>query len=83
MQALIRGHLVRRQAAATLRAMRAIVKFQALARGRSVRRSSVALDVATKFRQQKVWQLYMSVESPVVHSMNLLSFFFGLIFKIM
>ncbi|KAL6520362.1 hypothetical protein OROMI_032542 [Orobanche minor] len=34
LQALIRGHLVRRQAVATLRCMRAIVKFQALARGR-------------------------------------------------
>ncbi|KAL6552980.1 hypothetical protein OROGR_006822 [Orobanche gracilis] len=36
LQALIRGHLVRRQAVATLRCMRAIVKFQALARGRKV-----------------------------------------------
>ncbi|KAL3624164.1 hypothetical protein CASFOL_032980 [Castilleja foliolosa] len=34
LQALIRGHLVRRQAVATLRCMRVIVKFQALARGR-------------------------------------------------
>ncbi|XP_042021288.1 protein IQ-DOMAIN 31-like [Salvia splendens] len=39
LQALIRGHLVRRQAVATLRSMRAIVKFQALARGRSIRLS--------------------------------------------
>ncbi|XP_042008764.1 protein IQ-DOMAIN 31-like isoform X2 [Salvia splendens] len=36
LHALIRGHLVRRQAISTLRSMQAIVKFQALARGRSV-----------------------------------------------
>ncbi|GER29412.1 IQ domain-containing protein [Striga asiatica] len=33
LQALIRGHLVRRQAVATLHCMKAIVKFQAIARG--------------------------------------------------
>ncbi|GAA0144582.1 hypothetical protein LIER_04995 [Lithospermum erythrorhizon] len=37
LQALIRGHLVRRQAVATLRCMQAIVKIQALARGQKVR----------------------------------------------
>lgn len=37
LQALVRGHLVRRQAVATLKCMRAIVEFQALARGRKVR----------------------------------------------
>ncbi|PHT57078.1 hypothetical protein CQW23_05564 [Capsicum baccatum] len=37
LQALIRGHLVRRQAVATLRCMQAIVRIQALARGRRVR----------------------------------------------
>ncbi|KAL3629346.1 hypothetical protein CASFOL_026568 [Castilleja foliolosa] len=36
LQALIRGHLVRRQAVATLRCMRVIVKLQALARGHKV-----------------------------------------------
>ncbi|KAK4409880.1 protein IQ-DOMAIN 31 [Sesamum angolense] len=39
LQALIRGHLVRRQAVATLRCMEAVVKIQALARGRRVRLS--------------------------------------------
>lgn len=39
LQALIRGHLVRRQAVATLRCMQAVVKIQALARGRRVRLS--------------------------------------------
>lgn len=37
LQALIRGHLVRRQAVATLRCMHAIVRSQALIRGRRVR----------------------------------------------
>ncbi|KAK1440813.1 hypothetical protein QVD17_06645 [Tagetes erecta] len=37
LQALVRGHLVRRQAVVTLRCMRAIIEFQALARGRMVR----------------------------------------------
>lgn len=37
LQALVRGHLVRRQAVATLRCMRAIIELQALARGRMVR----------------------------------------------
>ncbi|KAK6153015.1 hypothetical protein DH2020_012654 [Rehmannia glutinosa] len=36
LQALIRGHLVRRQAVATFRCMQAVVKLQALARGRRV-----------------------------------------------
>ncbi|XP_076955692.1 protein IQ-DOMAIN 31-like [Bidens hawaiensis] len=40
LQALVRGHLVRRQAIATLSCMRAIVEFQALARGRRVRLSN-------------------------------------------
>lgn len=40
LQALVRGHLVRRQAVATLSCMRAIVEFQALIRGRSVRLSN-------------------------------------------
>ncbi|KAK9067234.1 hypothetical protein SSX86_014560 [Deinandra increscens subsp. villosa] len=39
LQALARGHLVRRQAVATLTCMRAIVEFQALVRGQSVRLS--------------------------------------------
>ncbi|KAG0539169.1 hypothetical protein BDA96_03G299300 [Sorghum bicolor] len=39
LQALIRGHLVRRQAVSTLRTTWLIVKFQALVRGRNVRLS--------------------------------------------
>ncbi|XP_075510678.1 protein IQ-DOMAIN 31-like isoform X1 [Primulina tabacum] len=40
LQALIRGHLVRRQAVSTLHCMQGIVKFQAVARGRRVRLSN-------------------------------------------
>lgn len=39
LQALIRGHLVRRQAVATLHCMQSVVRLQALARGRKVRLS--------------------------------------------
>ncbi|XP_023758340.1 protein IQ-DOMAIN 31 isoform X1 [Lactuca sativa] len=39
LQAVIRGHLVRRQAVATLHCMRAIVEFQAVVRGQIVRLS--------------------------------------------
>lgn len=49
LQALIRGHLVRRQAVATLRCMHAIVKLQALARGRRVRLSDAIPEVRKKF----------------------------------
>ncbi|XP_039163366.1 protein IQ-DOMAIN 31 [Eucalyptus grandis] len=45
LQALIRGHLVRRQAVATLSCMLGIVKLQALVRGRNVRQSTTGLEV--------------------------------------
>ncbi|KAF8399431.1 hypothetical protein HHK36_015296 [Tetracentron sinense] len=48
LQALVRGHLVRRQAVATLRCMQGIVKLQALVRGRSVRFSDTGLEVHKK-----------------------------------
>lgn len=48
LQALIRGHLVRRQAVATLCSMFRIVKFQALIRGRRVRHSDIGLEVQKK-----------------------------------
>ncbi|XP_027913935.1 protein IQ-DOMAIN 31-like [Vigna unguiculata] len=41
LQALIRGHLVRRQAVSALYCVKGIVKFQALARGYIVRRSDI------------------------------------------
>ncbi|EYU28718.1 hypothetical protein MIMGU_mgv1a007154mg [Erythranthe guttata] len=42
MQAIVRGHLVRRQAIATLFCVQSIVKFQAVTRGRIVRQSAIA-----------------------------------------
>lgn len=45
LQALIRGHLVRRQAVATLHCVHGIVKFQALVRGQKVRRSDVGTEI--------------------------------------
>lgn len=54
LQALVRGHLVRRQAVATLRCMQAIVKFQALVRGRRVRISDVGCEVRKKCNLEKL-----------------------------
>ncbi|KAF3437773.1 hypothetical protein FNV43_RR20529 [Rhamnella rubrinervis] len=48
LQALIRGHLVRRQALATLSSMLGVVKFQAVVRGRRVRHSDVGCEVKKK-----------------------------------
>ncbi|XP_065877074.1 protein IQ-DOMAIN 30-like [Euphorbia lathyris] len=48
LQALIRGHLVRRQAVATLSCMLGIVKLQALARGMKVRNSDIGLEISKK-----------------------------------
>ncbi|KAK2972398.1 hypothetical protein RJ640_010835 [Escallonia rubra] len=53
LQALVRGHLVRRQAVATLHSMQAIVKFQALIRGRKVRLSDAGLEVLKKCRLEE------------------------------
>jgi len=51
LQALIRGHLVRRQAVSTLRTTWLIVKFQALVRGRNVRLSGGHMQFNVKFGQ--------------------------------
>ncbi|KAH7651985.1 P-loop containing nucleoside triphosphate hydrolase protein [Dioscorea alata] len=53
LQALVRGHLVRRQAVATLYAIHAIVKVQALVRGWQTRHSCISGEVASKFFQAK------------------------------
>lgn len=53
LQALIRGHLVRRQAVATLYSYLGIIKFQALVRGQRVRSSGIGLEVSTKFPYRK------------------------------
>ncbi|KAK8508142.1 hypothetical protein V6N12_025243 [Hibiscus sabdariffa] len=55
LQALIRGHLVRRQAVATLCCTWGIVKLQALARGQKVRCSDIAVEVQEK--HLKLFQL--------------------------
>ena len=49
LQALIRGHLVSRQAASTLRYTQGIVRLQALSRGRKVRLSDAGREVQKKF----------------------------------
>ncbi|XP_009776751.1 protein IQ-DOMAIN 31-like isoform X4 [Nicotiana sylvestris] len=49
LQALVRGHLVRRQAVATLRCMRAIVSVQALARGQRARLSDPTHQVLRRY----------------------------------
>ncbi|CAK9186125.1 unnamed protein product [Ilex paraguariensis] len=49
LQALVRGHLVRRQAVATFRCMQAIVKLQAVVRGRRVRLSDIGCEVLKKY----------------------------------
>lgn len=53
LQALVRGHLVRRQAAVTLHSILGIIKLQALVRGQKVRSSGLGLEVNTKFHQGK------------------------------
>ncbi|CAO1945196.1 unnamed protein product [Urochloa humidicola] len=51
LQALIRGHLVRRQAVSTLRTTWLIVKVQALVRGRNVRLFGTDMQLNVKFSQ--------------------------------
>ncbi|XP_004508765.1 protein IQ-DOMAIN 31 isoform X2 [Cicer arietinum] len=48
LQALIRGHLVRRQAVVTLCCMYGIVKLQAVVRGQRVRKSDVGFEIHEK-----------------------------------
>ncbi|KAK4426190.1 protein IQ-DOMAIN 31 [Sesamum alatum] len=54
LQALIRGHLVRRQAVATLRCMQAVVRIQALARGRRVRLSDTMHEVRKMYNVREL-----------------------------
>ncbi|XP_054821666.1 protein IQ-DOMAIN 31-like [Prosopis cineraria] len=54
LQALIRGHLVRRQAVATLWSMYGIVKFQALVRGGKVRQSHTGYEIHEKYNILKL-----------------------------
>ncbi|KAJ1285124.1 hypothetical protein BS78_03G256200 [Paspalum vaginatum] len=54
LQALIRGHLVRRQAVSTLHTTWLIVKLQALVRGRNVRLSGADIQFNVKFGQHNI-----------------------------
>lgn len=54
LQALIRGHLVRRQATVTLCCMYGIVKLQALVRGGRVRQSNLGFEIHQKSNLFKV-----------------------------
>ncbi|XP_021904806.1 protein IQ-DOMAIN 31-like [Carica papaya] len=67
LQALIRGHLVRRQAVATLSCAMGIVKLQALVRGRQVRHSDIGMEVQRKcgLRQSMEGKLVDSVGADV------------------
>ncbi|KAB5524861.1 hypothetical protein DKX38_022610 [Salix brachista] len=51
LQALIRGHLVRRQAVATLCCVLGVVKLQALARGRMVRNSEIGNELSLVYQK--------------------------------
>ncbi|XVF85988.1 hypothetical protein PTKIN_Ptkin17bG0164700 [Pterospermum kingtungense] len=75
LQALIRGHLVRRQAVATLCCTWGIVKFQALARGQKVRSSEIGIKVHEKHLRllqgsKSLDSLRPSVSSQVKNSSN-------------
>ncbi|KAK1359560.1 hypothetical protein POM88_044034 [Heracleum sosnowskyi] len=56
LQALVCGHLVRRQAVATLQCIHAMVKFQALVRGRIIRLSNVGHEVYFKIGETLINQ---------------------------
>ncbi|KDP21215.1 hypothetical protein JCGZ_21686 [Jatropha curcas] len=68
LQALIRGHLVRRQAIATLCCVWAIVKLQALARGKKIRRSSVGIEVQNACNLGKIQGTVCSDSSGICTS---------------
>jgi hypothetical protein len=61
LQALIRGHLVRRQAVSTLRATWLIVKFQALVRGRNLRLSEASIQATMELSQQNLAVIYLQL----------------------
>ncbi|XP_010915092.2 protein IQ-DOMAIN 31 isoform X1 [Elaeis guineensis] len=73
LQALVRGHLVRRQAVVTLRSLQGVVRLQALIRGRRVRLSGIGLEVNTKCyqgknvdaKQLKTWNEKLSINAFV------------------
>ncbi|KAJ6888544.1 protein IQ-DOMAIN 31-like [Populus alba x Populus x berolinensis] len=73
LQALIRGHLVRRQAVATLCCVLGVVKLQALARGRMVRNSEIGYEVHKLCSQVKLLEGKLADSSGVGIQMAKLS----------
>nr|GEW81186.1 protein IQ-DOMAIN 31 [Tanacetum cinerariifolium] len=67
LQALIRGHLVRRQAISTLYCMFQIVKIQAVARGRKIRHTDIGVEV-----KKRCTRVVMSSVGVVASSMQTL-----------
>ncbi|KAH0853010.1 hypothetical protein HID58_090734, partial [Brassica napus] len=82
---LLMGHMVRRQAVATFCCVMGIVKLQALARGREIRRSDIGIEVhrikkkltANVFAQKVCLFLKLGVEKILLNSdvVSLISFF--------
>ncbi len=73
LQALIRGHAVRRQAAITLKCMQALVRVQARVRARRVRMTEEGLAIQqtisqsrlmeAQIRESEVWKIFSSPNS--------------------
>ncbi|MCL7030569.1 hypothetical protein MKW94_023909 [Papaver nudicaule] len=70
LQALVRGHLVRRQARATLRCMQGIVKLQALVRGQKVKLSDGRIEVSKKSSLRKPLDVKRSDSTGLSASMR-------------
>lgn len=66
LQALVRGHAVRKQAAVTLRCMQALVRVQACVRARQVRMTLGNQTSKQKLQQQKAHVKEIEVSKLVV-----------------
>ena len=70
LQALGRGHLVRRQAVATLRCVQGIVKFQALVRGQNVRCSNIGTEGHEKLGARKFLVIECLINDSLTSSLS-------------